>query len=706
MAGIKQKVILPLLLLAGLIAILYWLIGLGRISTEQIVALFAIWGVVTISLSIGGKVRNFVFSLLTLGLFILALYGLINVGSAKLEQALALFAILAIASVSLNLINGTLGILSLGHHGFMLIGGYTTALLTLPDASRERVVNSSRSTMTDFTIGLSLENGFEKLGINVITAANVLFIVATLTLLIGIGLFIASRQMLGKGHLSGSIPITLGTLGIILTLVIPKVGNFAWLSMPLTNEIIFVTAIFIGGLLAMLFGVIVGFPSLRLRGDYLAIVTLGFGEIIRHLASTRLLSPYTNGSLGFVGVPSEFGKSIWWTFAFLAVTLFVIAKLKYSSYGRAMEGIREDEIAAEAVGINLAYHKVLGFAIAAFFAGVAGGLWVSWLGSARLEHFLFTLTFFFLVAISLGGTGSITGVLVGTALATFVRQYGDPLEETYTIAQWLEFAGVLLMIAAAGFVLYKAARRLPKLSGWWMLSSIFSLLLISPLFTFYETLRNKLYVFLPQVSNSINNLWQLREDLSPRAIIIIVAVIPFLLLFTIMAFYKRSIRQLLAIITSLVFITLVICIHALTFAESSFYSHVPIWLALLPLLILVFLPTRGFSKVVPYLLTLLSVTMLATSALAPELLAGNFSNKIILRITDFSWLEDTFRGFGMRSIFLAVLLIVIMIFRPEGIMGRNEFNWAWVFGEHKNQPTDEEKAQDAWLANPQLNKPK
>ncbi len=708
MAGIKQKVVLPIIMLVGLIAILYWLIGLGRISTPQIIALFAIWGVVTISLNIGGKVRNFVFSLLTLGLLILALYGLINVGSAKLEQALALFAILAIASVSLNLINGTLGILSLGHHGFMLIGGYTTALLTLPNAARERVVNSSRSTMTDFTIGLSLENGFEKLGINVITVADAIFIIAILALLIGIGLFIASRQMLKKGRFSGIglIPISLGTLSIILALLIPKEGNFAWLGTSITNEVLFITAIFIGGLLSMLFGIIVGFPSLRLRGDYLAIVTLGFGEIIRHLASTRLLSPYTNGSLGFVGVPSEFGKSVWWTFAFLAVTLFVIAKLKYSSYGRAMEGIREDEIAAEAVGINLAYHKVLGFAIAAFFAGVAGGLWVSWLGSARLEHFLFTLTFFFLVAISLGGTGSITGVLIGTALATFVRQYGDPLEETYTITQWLEFGGVLLMIAAAGFVLYKAARRLPKLSGWWMLSSIFSLLLISPLFNFYGTLSNKLDIFLPQVVGSINNLWQLRETLSTRSIIIIIAVIPFLLLFSIMVFYKRNLRKFLAIVVSLIFIATVIVIHALTFNNSSFYSYLPIWLAMLPLLILVLLPTRGFSKAVPYLLTFASVAMLAISALAPTLLAGEFGKNIVLGTMDFSWLENTFRGFGMRSIFLAVLLIVIMIFRPEGILGRHEFNWAWVFGERKDQPTEEEKAQDAWLVNPELNKPR
>src|SRR5690625_7917353 len=93
-------------------------------------------------------------------------------------------------------------------------------------------------------------------------------------------------------------------------------------------------------------GLLVGIPSLRLRGDYLAIVTLGFGEIIRLLAATSMFSPYTNGALGFAGVPAEFGKSVWWTTAILGLTVFVMARLKYSSYGRILQGIREDEIAA------------------------------------------------------------------------------------------------------------------------------------------------------------------------------------------------------------------------------------------------------------------------------------------------------------------------------------------------------------------------
>ena len=413
-------------------------------------------------------------------------------GIAKFSGALTLFAVWGVATVSLNLINGTLGILSLGHHGFMLIGGYTTGLLILSDEARRNITDSARSQMTDFTIGLSISNWLDALGL---------------------------------GALTGD-----GTM---------------WLR--------FLIAVFIGGLLSALAGLLVGIPSLRLRGDYLAIVTFGFGEIIRLSASTRIFAPVTNGALGFPGVPQQFGNSVLWTFGFLALTVFVMAKLKYSSYGRAMEGIREDEIAAEAMGVGLAYHKVLGFTISAFFAGVAGGLWVSWLGGVRLDFFLFQLTFFFLVAISAGGTGSVTGVLLGTALVVFVRQYGDPLEEQYSIATWLVIVAVTLFLAAAGSLLFRYLRRL-----------------------------------------------------RPR---------------------------------------------------------------------------------------------LHSSALV---LAGAGAIALLLGLIDPDFVEGSFRGFGMRAIFLSLLLIVIMVFRPAGITGRAEFSWAALFRERRDRPSDEERDQDAWLTNPAL----
>lgn len=298
----------------------------------------------TSALSGRKRLRDALLTLVGLALLALLIAFIDAEGTTRFKQACALFAIWGVAAISLNLINGTTGILSLGHHGFMLVGGYTTALLTLPEIRRQQIAESARSQMNDFTLGLSLNNGLRALGLEALTT-------------------------------------------------------------PETLWIRFLIALFIGGLVAALFGLLVGIPSLRLRGDYLAIVTFGFGEIIRLLASTSLLGPFTNGSLGYTGVPAQIGRSLWWTFGFLALTVFVMTKFKTSSYGRALQGIREDEIAAEAMGVNLAYHKVLAFALSAFFAGVAGGLYTSWLSGARLDYFLFTLTFFFLVAISVGGRG-------------------------------------------------------------------------------------------------------------------------------------------------------------------------------------------------------------------------------------------------------------------------------------------------------------
>jgi branched-chain amino acid transport system permease protein len=439
------------------------------------------------------RVRNLLLTLVALGIGCLVLVGLQSVGSTKLTQALALFAIWGVATVSLNLVNGTLGILSLGHHGFMLVGGYTTGLLMLSEDARGRILSSARSTMTDETLAISVTNALRAVGLDALTT-------------------------------------------------------------PETLWVRFVIALFCGGLVAAFAGLIVGFPSLRLRGDYLAIVTFGFGEIIRLSASTRLFAPFTNGALGFPGIESEFGKSVWWTFGVLAITVFVISKLKYSSYGRAMQGIREDEVAAEAMGVNVAYHKILGFVISAFFAGIAGGLWISWLGGVRLDFFLFQLTFFFLVAISVGGTGSITGVLLGTLLVVFVRQYGDPLEETYSLQTWTVAVGVLLAGAGAALVGFRHLRRM-------------------------------------------------RPKVTP-----------------------------------------------------------PTWV-------------------------LLGLGLVA----------------VAVAMADPAFLDGNFRGFGMRAIFLSVLLIVIMIFRPEGMLGRAEFSWAGLLRERRSEPTDEERRQDAWLSNPALN---
>ncbi len=186
-------------------------------------------------------------------------------------------------------------------------------------------------------------------------------------------------------------------------------------------------AVFAGGLLAAVVAFFIGAPVLRLKGDYLAIATLGFSEIIR-IVITNLTS-ITNGALGIKDIPALSDTRI--IFAVTAVVfIFVIAMIN-SSYGRAFKAIREDEIAAEAMGINLYRHKCLAFMMSAFFAGVGGGLYAMFLGTVDPKNFLFTLTYNFLLIIVLGGMGSITGSMLGAVIVTggleYLRFFDEPL---------------------------------------------------------------------------------------------------------------------------------------------------------------------------------------------------------------------------------------------------------------------------------------
>jgi branched-chain amino acid transport system permease protein len=157
---------------------------------------------------------------------------------------------------------------------------------------------------------------------------------------------------------------------------------------------------------------------LRLKGDYLAIATLGFAEIIRVVfTNTQTL---TNGALGLKGIPAT--TNIWWTFGTAVVTVIIIACLINSSYGRALKAIREDEVAAESMGINLFKHKVLSFTIGAFFAGIGGGLLGNLLGTIDPNMFKFILTFNILLIIVLGGMGSITGSIISAFIVTIAGE--------------------------------------------------------------------------------------------------------------------------------------------------------------------------------------------------------------------------------------------------------------------------------------------
>lgn len=186
-------------------------------------------------------------------------------------------------------------------------------------------------------------------------------------------------------------------------------------------------ALIVGGLLSAFVAFLIGFPVLRLHGDYLAIATLGFSEIIRIVITNA--QSFTNGALGIKDIPPL--NDARYIFVVCAITYLFVTALINSSYGRAFKAIREDEIAAEAMGVDLFKHKCMAFMLSAFFAGVGGGLYGALLGTVDPKNFLFTLTYNFVLIIVLGGMGSITGSMLGAILVTggleFLRVFDEPL---------------------------------------------------------------------------------------------------------------------------------------------------------------------------------------------------------------------------------------------------------------------------------------
>lgn len=195
-------------------------------------------------------------------------------------------------------------------------------------------------------------------------------------------------------------------------------------------ELPFVAAVLLGGFAAAFVAFLIGAPVLRLKDDYLAIATLGFSEIIRIILTNA--QNITNGSLGIKAIPTT--ANLFWTFGSMALTVLLISLLINSSYGRALKAIREDEIAAEAMGVNLFKHKVLAFMIGAFFAGIAGGLYGSLLGTVDPKNFLFVLTYNFLLIIVLGGMGSISGSVISAFVVTAGQEWLRWLDAPLTIS--------------------------------------------------------------------------------------------------------------------------------------------------------------------------------------------------------------------------------------------------------------------------------
>ena len=177
----------------------------------------------------------------------------------------------------------------------------------------------------------------------------------------------------------------------------------------------FVVSLLAAGVVAALLAFLMGFPVFRTRGDYLAIVTLGFGEVVRVIANNT--QSITNGPLGLKGIADY--TNIWWAWGFAVITVFLIVRMIRSSYGMAMKAVKFDQAAAEAVGINTYWHKMLAFTTSAFFQGVGGGLLAHLITTISPVLFTFFLTFNLLIIIVAGGLGSTTGAVFAAILFTW-----------------------------------------------------------------------------------------------------------------------------------------------------------------------------------------------------------------------------------------------------------------------------------------------
>ena len=180
-------------------------------------------------------------------------------------------------------------------------------------------------------------------------------------------------------------------------------------------------ALLVGGILAALLAYLIGLPVLRLKSDYLAIATLGFAEILRAFFQWNALGPITNGSNLLKSYPAFSHATPYVILAGLMIAVIVL--LINSTYGRAFKAIRDDEVAAEAMGINLAHHKRLAFIISSFFAGIGGGMMAMYMGTIAAAPFKSTLTYEILLIVVIGGIGSITGSILASFLYIFSSEW-------------------------------------------------------------------------------------------------------------------------------------------------------------------------------------------------------------------------------------------------------------------------------------------
>ncbi len=224
-------------------------------------------------------------------------------------------------------------------------------------------------------------------------------------------------------------------------------GTFAFMGETVASSLVLIIAILIGAVVAAMMGLVVGIPSLRLKGDYLAIVTLGFAEIIRIVI---LNIDAVGGATGYQ-VPGY--ANFLWIGIFAVITVVVIHNIVKSDAGRALVSIREDELAAEAMGVNTTRYKVTSFAIGSAFAGVAGVLFAHYNKFLHTNDFQFIKSFEIIIMIVIGGMGSMTGAILGAIIVTLLPEVLRYLPDIQIGETTLRFADLRLVIFALILIL-------------------------------------------------------------------------------------------------------------------------------------------------------------------------------------------------------------------------------------------------------------
>ncbi len=223
--------------------------------------------------------------------------------------------------------------------------------------------------------------------------------------------------------------------------------------------LLFLGALVAGGLCAAVAGLAVGIPSLRLKGDYLALVTLGFGEIVRVVFQNV---DSLGGALGLNGIPNY--TTFFWVYAFAALTVYTVACLVRSTYGRGFIATHDDEIASESVGLSTTRYKIVAFVVGAFFAGIAGGLYGHLKMTITPTGFDFTKSIEIVVMVILGGMGNTTGVILAAVLLTLLPEVLRSVEE-YRMIVYSFLLIVLMLARPRGLFNFDYAAILGRLRG-------------------------------------------------------------------------------------------------------------------------------------------------------------------------------------------------------------------------------------------------